>query len=224
MTLDYAAQRLKMVDGQLRTTDVTNVAVLDAMLTMPREEFVPANRRQLAYIDEDIEIAPATAEAPARYLMEPSPFGKLLQLAEIGKNDVVLDVGVGTGYSSAILSKIAGSVIALESDADLAVSATRTLASLGADNVAVVEGPLEEGHPAEAPFDVIIVEGAVDEMPESLFAQLSEGGRLVAVVGHGNTGKAMVFLKENGIVAQRRGFNCAIKPLAAFRKAPSFQF
>ncbi|MHB2265333.1 protein-L-isoaspartate O-methyltransferase family protein [Aliihoeflea sp. PC F10.4] len=224
MTIDYAAQRLKMVDGQLRTTDVTNVPVLDAMITVPREEFVPASRKALAYIDEDIEIAAAHDGLAARYLMEPSPFGKLLQLAEIRSGDVVLDVGSGTGYSAAVLSKLASSVIALESDADLAVAATQTLGKLDIDNVAVVEGPLEAGYPSEAPFDVIVVEGAVEEMPEQLFAQLKEGGRLVAVVGQGNTGKAMLFLKENGVVAARRGFNCAIKPLAAFRRAPTFQF
>lgn len=218
MTIDYAAQRLKMVDGQLRTTDVTNVPVLDAMITVPREEFVPAGRKALAYIDEDIEVA------PGRYLMEPSPFAKLLQLAEIRSGDVVLDVGSGTGYPAAVLSKLASSVIALESDADLAAAATQTLARLDVDNVAVVEGPLEAGYPGEAPFDVIIVEGAVEEMPAQLFAQLKEGGRLVAVVGQGNTGKAMLFLKENDMVAARRGFNCAIKPLAAFHRAPTFQF
>lgn len=218
MTIDYTAQRLKMVDGQLRTTDVTNVPILDAMNSVPREEFVPAARKALAYIDEDIEVA------PGRYLVEPSPFGKLLQLAEIRKEDVVLDVGSGTGYSAAILSKLASSVIALESDADLAAAATQTLARLGADNVAIVEGPLEAGYENEAPFDIIVVEGAVEEMPEQLFAQLKEGGRLVAVVGQGNTGKAMLFLKENGMVAARRGFNCAIKPLAAFHRPPAFQF
>jgi protein-L-isoaspartate(D-aspartate) O-methyltransferase len=224
MTFDYAAQRLKMVDGQLRTTDVTNVPILDAMIAVPREDFVPANRKPLAYIDEDIEIAPARDGTPARYLMEPSPFGKLLQLAEIRKDDVVLDVGSGTGYSAAVLSKLASSVIALESDADLAAAAAQTLGRLGANNVAVVEGPLEAGYNSEAPFDVIVVEGAVEEMPEQLFEQLKEGGRLVAVVGQGNTGKAMLFLKENGMVAARRGFNCAIKPLAAFHLPPTFHF
>lgn len=224
MTSDYAEQRRKMVDGQLRTTDVSDVAVLDAMAGVAREEFVPGRRKALAYIDEDIEIAAPRKDAAARYLMEPSPFGKLLQLAEIRPGDFILDVGCGTGYSAAILSQIGSSVIGLESDADLAACATDALNRLGFDNVAVVEGPLAEGLASEAPFDVIVIEGAVDEVPASLFDQLRDGGRLVAVVGQGNSGRATLFLKENGNVASRRAFNCAIKPLAEFQKVPSFQF
>ncbi|MCO6385907.1 MAG: protein-L-isoaspartate O-methyltransferase family protein [Aliihoeflea sp.] len=224
MTSDYAVQRRKMVDGQLRTTDVSDVAVLDAMASVAREEFVPGRKKSLAYIDEDIEIAPARKDAPARFLMEPSPFGKLLQLAEIRPDDFILDVGAGTGYSAAILSRIGSSVIALESDPDLAAAATDTLSRLGFDNVAVVEGALAEGLPSEAPFDVIVIEGAVDEIPTSLFDQMKEGGRLVAVLGHGNAGKATLFLKENGIIATRRAFNSAIKPLVEFQRIPSFEF
>lgn len=224
MTVDFQELRVKMVDGQVRTTDVTDAAILSAMLSLPREKFVPAQRQALAYIDEDIEIAAARKDAAARYLMEPSPFGKLLQLAEIRPGDFILDVGTGTGYSAAILSQIGSSVIGLESDADLAATATDTLNRLGFDNVAVVEGPLAEGLASEAPFDVIVIEGAVDEVPDALFDQLRDGGRLVAVVGQGNSGRATLFLKENGNVATRRAFNCAIKPLAAFQKVPSFEF
>ncbi len=224
MTSDYAVQRRKMVDGQLRTTDVSDIAVLDAMSSVAREEFVPGRRKALAYIDEDIEISPARKDAAARYLMEPSPFGKLLQLAEIRPGDFILDVGTGTGYSAAILSQLGSSVIGLESDPDLAASATDTLSRLGFDNVAVVEGPLAEGYPSEAPFDVIVIEGAVDEVPGSLLDQLKDGGRLVAVIGQGNAGKATLFLKENGNLASRRAFNCAIRPLAAFLQVPTFEF
>jgi protein-L-isoaspartate(D-aspartate) O-methyltransferase len=224
MTSDYAGQRRKMVDGQLRTTDVSDIAVLDAMSSVAREEFVPGRRKALAYIDEDIEISPARKDAAARYLMEPSPFGKLLQLAEIRPGDFILDVGTGTGYSAAILSQLGSSVIGLESDPDLAASATDTLSRLGFDNVAVVEGPLAEGYPSEAPFDVIVIEGAVDEVPASLLDQLKDGGRLVAVIGQGNAGKATLFLKENGNLASRRAFNCAIRPLAAFLQVPTFEF
>ncbi len=213
---------MKMVEGQLRTTDVTNVDVLEAFASVPREAFVFSRRRDLAYIDEDIDISPPNG--PGRFLMEPSPLAKLLQLAEIGHDDVVLDVGVGTGYSSAILSRVAGSVIALESDETLAKSAADTLSELGYDNVAVVNGDLTIGCAAEAPYDVIILQGAVDEVPAALMDQLKEGGRLVAVEGVGNAGVARLYVRKDGLVASRRGFNAAIRPLPGFQRQPAFEF
>jgi protein-L-isoaspartate(D-aspartate) O-methyltransferase len=224
MNADFSEQRAKMVDGQLRTTDVTNQVLLAAMGSVPREAFVDARRKALAYIDEDLEIAPASSSGGARYLMEPSPFAKLVQLADVRPGDVVLDVGCGSGYSAAVLSRLASSVIALESDPSLAEQAGSTLASLGFDNVAVVQGPLNQGFAGEAPYDVILLEGSVGEIPEALFEQLKEGGRLVAVEGTGNAGVARVYPKNNGIVAGRRGFNAAVKPLPGFEKAPAFEF
>src|SRR5690606_30235173 len=135
-------------DGQVRTTDVTDTAILSAMLTVPREEFVSDNRRALAYIDEDIELATS-----GRFLMEPSPFARLVQLARIGREDTVLDVACGTGYSSAVLSRLAGSVVALENLSDLAARARDLLAAQGCTNVSVVEGELAAGHAAAAPYD-----------------------------------------------------------------------
>lgn len=222
MTPDFSQQRAKMVDGQLRTTDVTDPAVLDAMGSVPRELFVGPTKRKLAYIDEDLEVA--VAGASRRFIMEPSPFAKLVQLAAVRAGDFVLDIGAATGYSAAVLSRIAGSVIALESDSALAAAATTALGEGGYDNVAVVEGPLAAGHEAEAPYDVIIIEGAVDAVPVTLFSQLKEGGRLVAVEGHGNAGVAQVYLKSGGTVAGRRAFNAAVKPLPGFEKSPAFQF
>lgn len=224
MSTDFSLQRAKMVEGQLRTTDVTNVALLDAMAEIPREEFVPGKRRSLAYIDEDLEIAAADAERPARYLMEPSPFARLVQLAEINPGDFVLDIGCATGYSSAVLSRLASSVIALESDPSLADTAAETLSRIGYDNVAVVQGSLQEGFASEAPYDVILVGGAVEEIPDGLFDQLKDGGRLVTVVGHGNAAVARLYLKEDGIVSDRSSFNAAVKPLPGFERAPAFVF
>lgn len=218
MNVDFAALRVKMVDGQVRTTDVTDLAILDAMLDVPREEFVGAGQRALAYIDEDIPLG------GGRYLMEASPFAKLLQVAGIRSADVVLDVGCGAGYSSAVLSRLAGSVIALESDAALAESAAATLSKLGHDNVVVVQGSLAAGYASEAPYDVILLGGSVDAVPESLLGQLKEGGRLVAVEGQGNAGVARLFLKTTGIVSARRAFNAAIKPLPGFERVSAFEF
>jgi protein-L-isoaspartate(D-aspartate) O-methyltransferase len=157
-------------------------------------------------------------------MMEPSPLAKLLQLAEVGPGDRVLDVGCGTGYSSALLSRIAGSVVALESDPALADQARATLASLGCDNVRVVQGALREGSRQDGPFDVIFLNGSVEEVPEALLAQLKEGGRLVAVEGHGGAGTARLFLKTTGVVSGRRAFNAAIKPLPGFEGVHSFEF
>lgn len=224
MVTDFSEQRVKMVDGQVRTTDVTDAALLAAMLSVPREAFVGASSRDLAYIDDDIQIAAPANDRPARYLMEPSPFAKLVQLAAVTPDDFVLDVGTGTGYSAAVLSRLASSVVALESDAALAESAGAALSELGYDNVAVVQGRLTAGYAAEGPYDVILIGGAVDIIPEALFEQLKEGGRLVAVEGRGNAGTARLFLKSGGIVTSRGAFNAAIRPLPGFESEPVFQF
>ncbi|WP_376704209.1 protein-L-isoaspartate O-methyltransferase [Mesorhizobium sp. ISC25] len=222
MSADFAERRVKMVDGQIRTTDVTSAPLLEAMLVVPREAFVGAGQRDLAYIDEDIRIAD-TADGP-RYLMEPSPLAKLMQLADVGPSDSALDVGCGTGYAAAILSRLARSVVALESDPALAETATSTLAALGCGNVTVVQGPLPQGHAAKAPYDVILIGGSVGEVPAALFEQLAEGGRLVAVEGQGNSGVARLFFKTGGVVTGRRAFNAAIKPLPGFERIPAFEF
>lgn len=217
-TVDMQQQRIKMVDGQVRTTDVTDIAILTAMLSVPREAFVPANRRLLAYVDEDIQIA------PGRFLMQASPFARLVQLAALRPGDRVLDIGCGMGYSSAVLSRIAGSVVALESDEALAGHAEAALSAQGYDNVTVVKGPLVDGHPAKAPYDAILINGSVDVVPAALTDQLAEGGRLVAVIGEGNAGRTMLYLREGGLVSSRRAFNTALKPLAAFARVAAFEF
>lgn len=223
MNIDYTGQRVKMVDCQVRTTDVTDLAIISAMLDIPREEFVPARSKPLAYIDEDIALTEHGA-GPRRFLMESSPFAKLVQLAEIKPTDVVLDVGCATGYSSAVLSRLSSQVIAVESDSELARIATEKLAELGCDNVAVVEAALQEGCAAEAPYDVIILEGSVSAVPQSLFDQLKEEGRLVVVEGFGNAGKARIYLKTGSKVTGRYAFNAAIKPLPGFEIARGFEF
>jgi protein-L-isoaspartate(D-aspartate) O-methyltransferase len=156
--------------------------------------------------------------------MEPSPFARLVQLAGVRADDRVLDVGCGTGYSAAVFSQLASAVVTLESDARLAARARANLATLGAGNVTVIEGPLREGYAKDAPYDVVFVGGAVDDVPDALAAQLAEGGRLVAVIGRGNAAAARLYVKEQGDVTGRRVFNAAVKPLPGFEKEAVFEF
>lgn len=223
MTADFSELRVKMVDGQLRTTDVTSLPLLAAMLAVPRELFVPESRKVLAYIDDNILLAGQAGQG-ARYLMKPSPFAKMVQAAEVTPQDTVLIVGAATGYSAAVVSRLARTVVALESDDALADKAVSTLAGLGCDNVTVVRGALPAGHKQGAPYDVILVEGSVDEVPETLLSQLAEDGRLVVVEGRGNAGAARIYLKSNGVATGRRAFNAAVKPLPGFERAPAFEF
>jgi protein-L-isoaspartate(D-aspartate) O-methyltransferase len=216
--IDFETARINMVDGQIRTTDVTSHSLLSAFMTVPREAFVPERMAALAYIDSDIEVA------PGRFAMEPSPLAKLLQLAEIGSGDVVLDIGAGSGYAAAIISRLASSVVALEEDDALVASSTAVLAEKGFDNVAVVKGSLEKGYPSEAPYDVIFLNGAVEVIPDALFDQLRDGGRLVAVVGYGNASAAVIYVREGASVSKRFAFNTSVKPLPGFRRVAEFVF
>lgn len=224
MSTDYEDARQKMVDNQVRTTDVTSHSVLKAFLTVAREDFVPSALKPLAYIDTDLLISPDTPETPGRYVMEPSPLAKLLQLAEVTPEQVVLLIGCGEGYAAALLSLLAGSVVAVESDGQLADSASETLSNTGYDNVAVVTGDLEKGYAAEAPYDLIFFNGSVETIPETLFEQLREGGRMVAAIGSGNAAQAQIFIKEDGAVSGRPAFNLSIKPLPGFRVTEQFVF
>ncbi|MBW3098105.1 protein-L-isoaspartate O-methyltransferase family protein [Pseudohoeflea coraliihabitans] len=224
MAQEFESARQKMVDNQIRTTDVTSHSVLQAFLSVEREKFVPANKAALAYIDSDIEVVAADEGRPARYLMEPSPLAKLLQLAAIDKNDVVLEIGGCCGYTAALLSLLAGSVVTLESDEALAQQATETLSANGYDNVAVVTGPLREGYASEAPFDVIFINGAIDEVPEELTSQLREGGRLVTVIGRGGAAQAHLLLRSGETLSGRPVFNAAVPILPGFEREAAFVF
>ncbi|BCP53444.1 protein-L-isoaspartate O-methyltransferase [Kaistia sp. 32K] len=221
--VDFAKARTTMVDCQIRTVDVTEYDVLDAFSAVPRENFVPDHLKPLAYIDEDILVS-AQGSAP-RYVMEPGPLAKLVQLAGIQATDRVLDIGTATGYSAAILSRVAASVVALESDEALAAAAVANLAGVGATNVEVVLGPLTQGHAAKAPYDVILIEGAVEEIPQAILDQIGEGGRIVAVVGtHGLAAKATVYTRSGGSISGRPAFNTHVRPLPGFAKPKAFVF
>ncbi|HWJ71772.1 MAG TPA: protein-L-isoaspartate O-methyltransferase [Kaistia sp.] len=221
--VDFTKARVTMVDCQVRTVDVTDYDVLDAFSAVPREEFVPDALKPLAYIDEDLLVS--APGAPARYVMEPGPLARLVQLAEIQPAEKVLDLGPAGGYSSAILARLAARVVAVEPDPALADATRANLARLGVPNVTVVSGPLVEGYAAEAPYDVIIVEGAIEFVPEALESQLAEGGRIVAVVGvNGLAAKATIFTRTGGTTSGRPVFNTHVKLLPEFQRPKAFVF
>lgn len=216
--MDFSRARRTMVDNQLRTSGITDWRILDAMNRIPRERFVPDTQAAFAYSDEPIGLS---AE---RTLASPADFARMVQLAEVGSQDVVLDVACGTGYSTAVLSLLSNAVVALESDAVLAGRANDVLSDLDIGNAAAVAGPIAEGVAKEAPFDVIIIEGAVDVVPPALFAQLRDGGRLVAVLGSGNAAVANLFIKTGNDVAPQPSFNASIPVLGRFAETPAFVF
>ena len=220
--IDFSEARAKMVNNQVRTSDVTEHALISAMLTVPREEFVPEDQRALAYIDEDLSLEAMGAKN--RFLMEPAPFAKLTQLASVKPQDVVLMVGAGSGYSSAVLSMLCSSVVAIEENEAMCKYAEHKLSELGYDNVAFVQAPLEEGCKSEAPFDVIFVDGAIDFVPNALLDQLQFNGRLVAVEGDGNSAIAKIYINDNGMITSRNVMNCAVRPLPGFQKEAGFTF
>jgi protein-L-isoaspartate(D-aspartate) O-methyltransferase len=215
---DYAQARRVMVDRQVRPADVTDLRIIAALLDVPREAFVPAAKQAIAYLDIDVPVG------GRRALLKPMVFAKLLQAAGIGEGDRVLDVGCATGYSAAVLGKLAGSVVALEEDVSLARAAGETLARLGAVNVTVVSGALAAGSASSGPYDAIVLEGASEVAPDSLISQLREGGRLVGVVGSGPMGKATIYRKAGGGATAQPLFDAAAPLLPGFVKPAEFVF
>ncbi|WP_455466975.1 protein-L-isoaspartate O-methyltransferase family protein [Bartonella sp. B39] len=224
MVADFAELRRKMVDNQIRTVDVTDLSVLEAFLMVPREDFVPEDMKALSYLDTDLVTYPQQNGVPACYSMAPASLAKLLQLAAVKSSDIVLDIGANSGYCAALLSKLAGSVVALESNKTLSERASEILERNQYDNVVVIHGPLEQGYTVGGPYDLIFIEGSVDFIPEGIFDQMKDGGRLVVVEGHGNSGVARIYVKEDGVIAARRAFNLAVKRLPGFLKTPDFIF
>jgi protein-L-isoaspartate(D-aspartate) O-methyltransferase len=221
---DFAAQRLSMVESQLRPNEVTDTRLLTAMRELPRELFVPPRVRSLAYIDEAIEIFPPVDGAPARYLLAPMVLARLVQLAAVGPEDSVLDVGCGTGYSTTVLARLGRKVVGLEPEPELADAARRALRQVGAENAEIIEGPLPRGYKRGAPYDVILLNGSVPEPPEPLIEQLEEGGRLAAVLAEGLQGKAYLFVKIAGEASGLPHFDAGARSLPGFRPAPAFVF
>jgi protein-L-isoaspartate(D-aspartate) O-methyltransferase len=219
--IDFAAARRMMVDGQVRTADVTDLRLLDAMLELPRERFFPEDKASLAYLDLDIAVS--EAGAPVRRLLKPMVLAKLIQAATVEETDHVLDVGCATGYSTAVLARLAGAVVGVEEEATLARAAASALTASGIANAQVVKGPLTRGCPEQGPYDVILLQGSGELVPDALFAQLKEGGRLACVMGRG-PGKAMLYRRIGGELSGRAIFDAAAAPLPGFAKPPEFVF
>ena len=216
--MDFAAARRNMVDRQLRTNKISDEAVLEALGQIPREPFVPQGLRTAAYVDEDIPLG------GGRHLIEPMVFGRLLQAAGVQRGDLVLDIGCGPGYSTAVLSKLANMVVALECDPELARRCAAALGDLAIDNALVVQGPFEQGWPAQAPYNVIVLGGAAEQVPETILNQLAEAGRLVGVEMRGGVGRAMLYFRHRGVISGRPLFDAAVPVLPGLAAAPSFVF
>jgi protein-L-isoaspartate(D-aspartate) O-methyltransferase len=217
--MDFALARRMMVDGQVRTRDVFDTNLLAAMAEIPRERFVPPEQAALAYLDRNIPLA----AQGSRCLLQPMVLAHLLQAADITEDEHVLDVGCGTGYTAAILARLAGTVVALDEDHTLAASARRVLGEL-APEVKVVEGPLQAGWPDLGPYDVIVLEGATELIPPAVFGQLKHGGRLVTIDGVRPGAKAAVYCSVNGDVSVRPLIEAAAPLLPGFAKPPAFVF
>jgi protein-L-isoaspartate(D-aspartate) O-methyltransferase len=217
--VDFASARSNMVESQIRTNKVTDPLLLDAFETIPRERFVPEPLRGIAYIDEVVALG------GERFVMEPMVLARLLQAARPEPGDVALDLGCGSGYATAILSRLAATVVALEVDAALAAAANQTLDELEIDNAVVVEGPLAEGYPKQAPYNVILLNGAVSEVPPVIADQLAEGGRLVTVVSVGvGLGRATLMRRDGGVISSRILCDATVPVLPGFEAVPGFVF
>lgn len=217
--MDYTAARHNMVENQIRTNRIIDPAVVSALAEVPREVFVPKAMRGFAYVDEDLDVG------GGRFILEPLTLGRLLVAVAIRPTDVVLNIGDATGYASAVVSKLAQTVVALESDADWGARATQSLSDLGVDNAVVVRGPLEQGYSVQAPYDVILLSGAVAEIPAGLCRQLADGGRLVGVVGAGGgVGKGTLVVRVGDTFGRRVLFDVVAPVLPGFQPKPKFVF
>jgi len=213
---EYATRRRMMVDTQVRPSDVTKFPIIDAMLSVPRETFVPGNKREAAYVGENLELA------QGRVMLEPRTLAKMLDALDIQPGDLVLDLGSGLGYSAAVIARLAQAVVAVEDDETMARDAETLLGEAGVDNVAVLQGPLAAGAAQHGPYDAIVIEGAVETIPAALADQLKEGGRIAALFMDGALGICRIGIKSGGAIGWRFAFNAAAPVLPGFEKDRDF--
>jgi protein-L-isoaspartate(D-aspartate) O-methyltransferase len=218
---DFSAARRMMVDGQVRTSDVTDQRLIAAMLEVPRERFVPRQNAALSYLDLDVAVGEGRA---ARRLLKPMVLAKLIQAAGIRAQDRVLDLACGTCYSTALAARLAHTVVGLEDDPALSERSRENMHALGIDNVKIVTGPLPQGWSAAAPYDVIILNGGVETVPEQLLRQLADGGRLVGVVGRAPASKAVLYLATDNRASGVPIFDAVAPALPGFAEPQGFVF
>ena len=217
----FAQARTNMVDSQLRPNGITDIRILDAMHAVMRESFVSHAQQSLAYMDGDVHLREAT-NGP-RSLISPMVFARMLQVAEIRSSDRVLDIGSATGYGAMVLSHLAAQIVALEGDSGLAAISRKNLASVA--NVTLLEGAFEHGAPATQPFDLIVIEGCVQEVPNALFSQVKDGGRIIAAVGQPEMAKCLVYTISGQTHTHRFAFDISMAPLTSFgTPKPRFAF
>jgi protein-L-isoaspartate(D-aspartate) O-methyltransferase len=218
----FATARQKMVDGQVRPNDVTDIRILDAMLAVPREAFVPPGQRALAYLDLDLDVS--EGGAAKRFLIKPQVLAKMLQAAEIKETDKVLVAGAVPGYAAAVVAQFAGQVVATEGDLAQVAKANDVLAQLGLANVTFKAAAAADGDPADAPFDVIVLDGATEVTPERLYGQLRNGGRLVGVFATSKPPRAMIVTYSHGDFGNRTLFDASVPVLPGLERLPAFVF
>lgn len=213
---DFAERRRMMVDTQVRPSDVTEYPIIDALLAIPRELFVPRDRMDVAYASEHLPLG------DGRVLLDPRVFAKMLEMLDLTREDLVLDVGSGLGYSSAVVARIAEAVVALDDDEARSTEAQSLLSDVNADNVMVTTGALAEGAPGNGPYDAIIVQGGVEDLPQALADQLKDGGRIVCLFMEGALGVVKLGLKRDGMISWRFGFNAGAPVLDGFERKTAF--
>ncbi|WP_444665941.1 protein-L-isoaspartate O-methyltransferase family protein [Cereibacter changlensis] len=213
---DFSTRRLMMVDTQIRPSDVTKFPIIDALLAVPREVYVPRDRRETAYMSDNLPIG------SGRVILEPRTFAKFLDALNIQPDEAVLDLGCGLGYSTAVIARLAEAVVAVEEDETLATEAQRTLSQEGVDNAAVIVGPLAGGAAKHGPYDVIMLEGGVETVPEALLAQLKDGGRIGCLFMEGPLGVARIGYRIDGAMTWRSVFNASAPVLTGFALERTF--
>lgn len=213
---DYQARRTMMVDTQVRPSDVTKFPIINAMLSVPREAFVPDSKREAAYVGENVYLG------GGRVVLEPRTLAKILDALDIHPDEMVLDIGCGLGYSSAVVAQLAEAVVAVEEEPAFVAEAQSLLAEHGADNVAVVEAPLASGAAKHGPYDVIMIEGSVEALPPELLEQLRDGGRIGALFMEGSLGVCRIGYKIDGEMTWRFAFNASAPVLKGFERQDTF--
>jgi protein-L-isoaspartate(D-aspartate) O-methyltransferase len=215
---DYSAARTAMVDCQVRPSDVTKFPIIEAMLTVPREAFVPSAKKPVAYAGEHIPLS------PGRVLLDARTFAKMLDAVNIGPTELVLDLGCGLGYSSAVIARLAEAVVAVEEDDAMAAAALETLTDMSADNVLVTTAKLASGDAKHGPYDVVMTEGAIERLPEAIADQIKDGGRIAALVQDGSLWQCRIGHKSDGHITWSYAFDASAPVLPGFEKKQEFAF